>query len=56
MIVGEIDFDEVIELVMDVFFRYGELISLVFFKLDEFKKRNDSFIKMVKVEGIFFEI
>ncbi|WP_054840032.1 nucleotidyltransferase domain-containing protein [Thermococcus sp. JCM 11816] len=56
LIVGEIDFDEVIELVTDVLLRYGELISPVLLKPDEFKKRNDSFIKTVKAEGIPLEI
>lgn len=38
LIVGEIDFDEVIELVTDVLLRYGELISPVLLKPDEFKR------------------
>lgn len=45
-----------IELVTDVLLRYGELISPVLLKPDEFKKRNDSFIKTVKAEGIPLEI
>lgn len=56
LVVGEVDFDELIELVTDVLLRYGELISPILLKPDEFKKRNDSFIKTVKSEGIPLEI
>ncbi|ASJ02300.1 hypothetical protein A3L09_03000 [Thermococcus profundus] len=56
LIVGDVDFDEVIGLVTDVLLRYGELISPVIIKPDEFKKRNDSFIRTVKAEGIPLEI
>ncbi|NJF26063.1 nucleotidyltransferase domain-containing protein [Thermococcus sp. Bubb.Bath] len=56
LIVGEVDFDEIIELVTEVLLKYGELISPILLKPDEFKKRNDSFIRTVKTEGIPIEI
>ncbi|WP_010885383.1 nucleotidyltransferase domain-containing protein [Pyrococcus horikoshii] len=48
LIVGEVDFEGVIELVTEVLLRYVELISPVLIKPEEFKKRNDSFIRIIK--------
>ncbi len=50
---GDVGFDDVMELVTDVLLKHGELISPVILKPDEFRKRKDSFIETIKTEGVF---
>ncbi|ASJ14644.1 nucleotidyltransferase domain-containing protein [Thermococcus radiotolerans] len=51
LIVGDVDFDELMNIVTDILLEYGELISPVVIKPGEFKRREDSFIKTVLREG-----
>ncbi len=51
LIVGDVDFDELMEVVTDILLEYGELISPIVLKPEEFRKRRDSFIKTVLSEG-----
>jgi len=51
LIVGDVDFDELMSIVTDILLEYGELVSPIVIKLGEFKRREDSFIKMVLREG-----
>lgn len=51
LIVGDVDFNELMEVVTDILLEYGELISPVVMKPEEFKKREDSFIRTVLGEG-----
>lgn len=55
MIVGDVSLNEVIEISTEVLLRYGELISPIVVTPEEFKKRNDSFIRTIKKEGIKFK-
>ena len=52
MIVGDVSLDEVIDISTEVLLRYGELISPIVVTPEEFKKRNDSFIRTIKREGV----
>jgi len=52
MIVGDVSFDEVIDVSTKVLLKYGELISPIVISPEEFRRRNDSFIRTVKREGI----
>ncbi len=52
MIVGDVSFDEVIDVSTKVLLKYGELISPIVISPEEFKRRDDSFIQTVKREGI----
>ncbi len=47
LIVGEVDFDELMDVVTDILLKYGELVSPVVIKPEEFKRRKDSFIRTV---------
>ncbi|WP_457751994.1 nucleotidyltransferase domain-containing protein [Thermococcus sp.] len=51
IIVGDVDFEGLMEVVTDILLEYGELISPVVMKPEEFKKREDSFIRTVLSEG-----
>ena len=51
LIVGDVDFDELMNIVTDILLEYGELISPIVLKPEEFGKRRDSFIKTVLSEG-----
>ncbi|WP_366078569.1 nucleotidyltransferase domain-containing protein [Thermococcus sp.] len=51
LIVGEVNFDELMDVVTDVLLKYGELVSLIVIKPKESKRRKDSFIKTVMSEG-----
>ena len=51
LIVGDVDFDELMNIVTDILLEYGELISPIVIRLGEFKRREDSFIKTVLREG-----
>lgn len=51
LIVGDVDFDELMDVVTDILLKHGELISPVVIKPEEFKRREDSFIKTVLREG-----
>ena len=51
LIIGEVDFDELMDVVTEVLLKYGELVSPIVIKPTEFKRRNDSFIKTVISEG-----
>ena len=51
LIVGDVDFDELMEVVTDILLEYGELISPIVLKPEEFRKRMDSFIRTVLSEG-----
>ena len=51
LIIGEVDFDELMDVVTEVLLKYGELVSPIVIKPTEFKRRNDSFIKTVIREG-----
>ncbi len=51
LIVGEVNFDELMDVVTDVLLKYGELVSPVVIRPKEFKRRKDSFIKTVMSEG-----
>jgi len=51
LIVGNIDFDKLMDVITDILLKHGELISPVVIKPEEFKRRKDSFIKTVLREG-----
>ncbi|WP_297550558.1 nucleotidyltransferase domain-containing protein [Thermococcus sp.] len=51
LIIGEVDFNELMDVVTDILLKYGELISPIVIKPEEFKRRKDSFIKTVMSEG-----
>jgi len=51
LIVGDIDFDGLMNIVTDILLEYGELISPIVLRPEEFRKRRDSFIKTVLSEG-----
>ncbi|EEB73878.1 nucleotidyltransferase domain-containing protein [Thermococcus sp. AM4] len=51
LIVGDVDFDGLMEVVTDILLEYGELISPIVLKPEEFRKRRDSFIRTVLSEG-----
>ncbi|WP_088853799.1 HEPN domain-containing protein [Thermococcus pacificus] len=51
LIVGEVDFDELMEIVTDILLKHGELVSPIVIKPEEFKRRKDSFIRTVLEEG-----
>ena len=51
LIVGDVDFDGLMNIVTDILLEYGELISPIVIKPGEFKRREDSFIKTVLSEG-----
>ncbi|WP_457752629.1 nucleotidyltransferase domain-containing protein [Thermococcus sp.] len=52
MIVGEVSLDEVVDISTEVLLKYGELISPIVISPEEFRRRDDSFIRTVKREGI----
>ncbi len=52
MIVGEVSLDEVVDISTEVLREYGELISPIVISPEEFRRRDDSFIRTVKREGI----
>ncbi len=52
MIVGEVSLDEVVDISTEVLLEYGELISPIVISPEEFRRRDDSFIRTVKREGI----
>ncbi|SEW21497.1 hypothetical protein SAMN05216170_2160 [Thermococcus thioreducens] len=52
LIVGDVPFDDVIEVSTEILLHYGELISPVVISPGEFRGRNDSFILTVKREGL----
>ena len=51
LIIGEVDFDELMDVVTEVLLKYGELVSPIVIKPKEFKGRKGSFIKTVMSEG-----
>ena len=51
LIVGDVDFDELMDIVTDILLEYRELISPIVIKPEEFKRRKDTFIKTVLREG-----
>ncbi|WP_245599235.1 nucleotidyltransferase domain-containing protein [Thermococcus nautili] len=51
LIVGDVDFDGLMEVVTNILLEYGELISPIVLKPEEFRKRRDSFIRTVLSEG-----
>jgi len=52
LIVGDVPFDDVIEISTEILLKYGELISPMVISPEEFRRRNDSFILTVKREGL----
>ncbi|WP_324735516.1 nucleotidyltransferase domain-containing protein [Thermococcus sp. SY098] len=52
LIVGNVLFDDVVDISTKVLLKYGELISPIVISPEEFRRRNDSFIRTVKREGI----
>ncbi len=52
MIVGNIPFDEVVDISTKVLLRYGELISPIIVSPEEFRRRDDSLMRTIKREGI----
>ncbi|AMM53809.1 nucleotidyltransferase domain-containing protein [Pyrococcus kukulkanii] len=51
LIVGDVDFYEIMEIVTDILLEYGELISPILLGPEELRKRKDSFIKTILTEG-----
>jgi len=51
LVVGDVDFDKLMDVVTEVLLKYGELVSPIIIKPEEFKRRKDSFIKTVMSEG-----
>ena len=51
LIVGNVNFDDVMEIVTDILLEYGELISPILLRPEEIRKRKDSFIKTILTEG-----
>lgn len=52
LIVGDVPFNDVIEVSTEILLHYGELISPMAISPEEFRRRNDSFILRVKREGL----